>query len=65
MPEVCLVIPCFNEASRLQGREILALLTRDPQVSVFMAMDADQADVSAVERRLRTHPEVGRVDFII
>jgi cell division transport system permease protein len=29
-----------------------------------MAMDAGQADVSAVERRLRAHPEVGRVDFI-
>jgi len=39
-------------------------LSSDPQVSIFMAMDAGQADVSAVERRLRTHPEVGRVDFI-
>ncbi|MGQ0579610.1 MAG: permease-like cell division protein FtsX [Betaproteobacteria bacterium] len=39
-------------------------LSSDPQISVFMAMDADQADVSAVERRLRSHPEVGRVDFI-
>src|SRR5882724_4353555 len=29
-----------------------------------MAMDAGQADVSAVERRLRAHPEVGRVDFV-
>jgi cell division transport system permease protein len=39
-------------------------LSSDPQVSIFMAMDAGQADVSVVERRLRTHPEVGRVDFI-
>ncbi len=39
-------------------------LSSDPQVSIFMAMDASQADVSAVERRLRAHPEVGRVDFI-
>jgi cell division transport system permease protein len=39
-------------------------LSSDPQVSIFMAMDADQAEVSAVERRLRAHPEVGRVDFI-
>jgi cell division transport system permease protein len=39
-------------------------LSSDPQVSIFMAMDAGQADVSAVERRLRAHPEVGRVDFI-
>jgi len=39
-------------------------LSSDPQVSIFMAMDAGEADVSAVERRLRAHPEVGRVDFI-
>ena len=39
-------------------------LSSDPQVSIFMAMDAGQADVSAVERRLRSNPEVGRVDFI-
>ena len=39
-------------------------LSSDPQVSIFMTMDAGQADVSAVERRLRAHPEVGRVDFI-
>ena len=39
-------------------------LSSDPQVSIFMAMDAGQADVSAVERRLRAHPEVGRVDFV-
>ena len=39
-------------------------LSSDPQVSIFMAIDAVQADVSAVERRLRSHPEVGRVDFI-
>ena len=39
-------------------------LSSDPQVSIFMAMDAGQADVAVVERRLRTHPEVGRVNFI-
>ena len=39
-------------------------LSSDPQISVFMAMDAGAGDVSAVERRLRSHPEVGRVDFI-
>ncbi|HKQ26445.1 MAG TPA: permease-like cell division protein FtsX [Burkholderiales bacterium] len=39
-------------------------LSSDPQVSIFMAMDAGQADVSVVERRLRAHPEVGRFSFI-
>jgi cell division transport system permease protein len=39
-------------------------LSSDPQVSIFMAMDAGAADIAAVERRLRSHPEVGRVDFI-
>lgn len=39
-------------------------LSSDPQVSIFMAMDASADDVSAVERRLRSHADVGRVDFI-
>ena len=40
MPEVCLVIPCFNEASRLDGRAILALLAaRSRELSVCLVDD--------------------------
>jgi len=39
-------------------------LSSDPQVSIFMAMDAGTADVAAVEQRLKSNPDIGRVEFI-
>lgn len=39
-------------------------LSSDPQVSIFLATDAAQADVAAVEQRLKSHPEIGRIEFI-
>lgn len=53
MPEVCLVIPCFNEASRLEGREILALLDREPQASVCLVNDGSSDGTADVLEALR------------
>ena len=39
-------------------------LSSDPQVSVFMALDATASQVAAVEQRLRAHPDAGRIEFI-
>ncbi len=39
-------------------------LSSDPQVSIFMAVDASAAEVAAVEQRLKSNPEIGRVAFI-
>jgi cell division transport system permease protein len=39
-------------------------LSSDPQVSIFMAIDASAAEVAAVEQRLKSNPEIGRVEFI-
>lgn len=39
-------------------------LSSDPQVSVFMAMDASQADVAEVERRLKSQEDVGRFEYV-
>ena len=39
-------------------------LSRDPQISIFMAIDASAADVAAVEQRLKSNNEIGRVEFI-
>ena len=39
-------------------------LSSDPQVSIFMAIDAGAADVAAVEQRLKSNSEIGRVEFI-
>jgi cell division transport system permease protein len=39
-------------------------LSSDPQVSLFFSLDASDADVAAVQQRLRTHPHVDRVRLI-
>ena len=39
-------------------------LSSDPQVSIFMAIDAGAADVAAVEQRLKSNAEIGKVEFI-
>jgi cell division transport system permease protein len=39
-------------------------LSSDPQISLFMALDASAAEVAAVEQRLRIDPDVGRFEFI-
>jgi cell division transport system permease protein len=39
-------------------------LSSDPQVSIFMAMDAGEDDVATIERRLRSHADVDRLEFI-
>jgi cell division transport system permease protein len=39
-------------------------LSSDPQVSIFMAIDASTTDVAGVEQRLKANPEIGRVEFI-
>jgi cell division transport system permease protein len=39
-------------------------LSSDPQVSIFMAVDASATDVAAVEQQLKSNAEIGRVEFI-
>jgi cell division transport system permease protein len=39
-------------------------LSSDPQVSIFMAVDASATEVAAVEQRLKSDAEIGRVEFI-
>jgi cell division transport system permease protein len=39
-------------------------LTTDPQISIFLELDADARDVSATEERLRAHPDVGTFRYI-
>jgi cell division transport system permease protein len=39
-------------------------LSSDPQVSIFMAIDANPAEVADVEQRLKSNPQVSRVEFI-
>ncbi|MEO8164195.1 MAG: permease-like cell division protein FtsX [Betaproteobacteria bacterium] len=39
-------------------------LSSDPQVSIFMAIDAGADDVATVEQRLKSNAQIGRVEFI-
>jgi cell division transport system permease protein len=39
-------------------------LSSDPQISIFMAVDATPAEVQATEQRLKSSDEIGRVEFI-
>jgi cell division transport system permease protein len=48
--------------SQLQG--LSRQLTGDPQVSIFLALDASSAETAEVQRRLRAHPRVAQVRFI-
>ena len=48
--------------SQLQG--LSRQLSGDPQVSIFLALDASSAETAEVQRRLRAHPRVAQVRFI-
>jgi len=48
--------------SQLQG--LSRQLSGDPQLSIFLALDAASTDVAQVERRLRANPRVARLRFI-
>ena len=39
-------------------------LSSDPQVSIFMAIDASATDVAGVEQRLKANSELRRVEFV-
>jgi cell division transport system permease protein len=39
-------------------------LSSDPQLSIFMTLDASAAEVTAVEQRLKSNSDISRVEFI-
>jgi cell division transport system permease protein len=45
-------------------QQVAGQLAAEPQISVFMALQASPEEVSAVEQRLRRHAEVGRYEFV-
>ena len=61
MPEVCVVIPCFNEAHRLRGDDFLAFLDAHPRSALCLVDDGSTDRTLDVLRRL----QVRRPDRII
>jgi glycosyltransferase involved in cell wall biosynthesis len=53
MPEVCVVIPCFNEASRLRGDEILEFLRSHEQVTICFVDDGSSDGTRATLEGVR------------
>lgn len=48
MPDVCLVVPCFNEAARLPGRDFLEHLSADARTSVCFVNDGSRDATAAM-----------------
>lgn len=66
MPEICIVIPCYNEARRLPADELLAFLQSSPEVD-FCLVDDGSGDgtyeaVLDLQRRLPARVQVRRLE---
>ncbi len=58
MPEVCVVIPCFNEEHRLRGAALLAFLESHPRAALCLVDDGSTDGTLAMLRRLQcVHPD--------
>jgi len=53
MPDVCLVVPCFNEASRLPAAAFLEFLGQHPEVAFCFVNDGSTDTTESVLERLR------------
>lgn len=53
MPDVCLVVPCYNEEQRLPKAELLAFLDSHPHVSLCLVDDGSRDGTLAVLRNLQ------------
>jgi len=54
MPEVCVVVPCFNEAHRLRGAAFLAFIKSHPTAGLCFVDDGSTDGTLAVLEQLRT-----------
>ena len=52
MPDVCLVVPCFNEAQRLDSAAFLAGLTAQPRLGFCFVNDGSGDETSLALREL-------------
>lgn len=53
MPDVCLVVPCFNEASRLPPAAFLEYLGRHPEVAICFVNDGSRDGTASVLEQVR------------
>jgi dolichyl-phosphate beta-glucosyltransferase len=63
MPDVCLVVPCFNEAKRLDSAALLAGLMAQPRLGLYFVNDGSEDDTPRALRELAAKAP-GRVTVI-
>ena len=57
MPEVCVVVPCFNEAGRLRGRDFISFVDSHGDASVCFVDDgSSDGTYSVIERLQQARP---------
>jgi len=61
---IALSLPVALYLSLSQLQSFSRQLSSDPQVSIYLALDADNRDAAAVGQRLRSDPDVGDYRFI-
>jgi len=61
---VALSLPVGLYLALAQLQSFSRQLSGDPQLSIFLALDADNRDVIRIDQRLRTDPEIGTYRFI-
>jgi glycosyltransferase involved in cell wall biosynthesis len=58
MQEICLVIPCYNEARRLPSADLIAFLRSHPQAGICLVDDGSDDDTLATLRQVqRSEPD--------
>ena len=53
MPEVCVVVPCYNEARRLRGADFIAFLDAHPEATLCLVDDGSRDATRAMLGALR------------
>ena len=53
MEHICIVIPCYNEAGRIPGEEIISFLELNPLIQVCFVNDCSTDSTEMTLRQIR------------
>ena len=61
---IALALPAGLYVALVNVQKAVRTLSPEPQLTVFMAVDAAKADVSTIDSRLKQHPQVGSMRYV-
>jgi cell division transport system permease protein len=61
---IALALPAGLYVGLLNVQKAVRTLSPEPQLTVFVALDAGKNDVAAIDSRLKEHPQVARLRYI-